>query len=167
MNASENSAFDRALAFTLRWEGGYVNDPRDPGGETKYGISKRAYPHIDIKNLTKEQAAAIYRRDYWDAARCGKLPERVAVAHFDCAVNCGVTAANRVLQRAASAKDDGIIGPATLQAVWDTPTTVILCRMLTERLGHYLTIIGNNSTLAVFARGWWNRVAALANEVGA
>lgn len=68
---SEN--FEKAVAFVLRHEGGYTNDNRDPGGETKFGISKRAYPSLDIKNLTEEQAKVIYRRDYWDRAGCGDL----------------------------------------------------------------------------------------------
>ena len=156
-----DDAFDRALAFTLRWEGGYVNDPRDPGGETKYGISKRAYPHIDIKNLTKEQAAAIYRRDYWDAARCGKLPERVAVAHFDCAVNCGVQAAARILQRALKIKDDGDIGPVTLAAVRAADPARLVERLLLERVAYYSDIALRRSQLRTFLAGWLSRTVTL------
>ena len=58
--------FERAIDKTLAWEGGYVNDPKDPGGETKYGISKRAHPDVDIKNLSREKACAIYKKHYWD-----------------------------------------------------------------------------------------------------
>ncbi len=62
-----DEAFSAALKFALKWEGGYVNDPDDPGGETKYGISKRAHPEVDIKNLTVAQAGEIYKREYWDS----------------------------------------------------------------------------------------------------
>lgn len=83
-------SFAKALNFTLQWEGGYVNDPKDPGGETKYGISKRAYPYLDIKNLDKEQAAEIYLRDYWNACNCDSYEPALAVSIFDAAVNVGV-----------------------------------------------------------------------------
>jgi hypothetical protein len=68
MEGRMSEHFERAVAFVLRHEGGYVNDPRDPGGETKYGISKRAYPRLDIKGLTEADAKEIYRRDYWEKA---------------------------------------------------------------------------------------------------
>jgi lysozyme family protein len=95
--------FAQALAFTLQREGGYVNDPDDPGGETNYGLSKRAYPDLDIRNLTLEQAAQIYRRDYWDAPGFGRLAEVapwVAIRLFDLGVNCGPVTAGKMLQRA-------------------------------------------------------------------
>ncbi len=87
-------SFAKALNFVLKWEGGYVNDKHDPGGETKYGISKRAYPHLNIKSLTKEQAAEIYRRDFWNQVGCDDCKDpRLALSQFDAAVNVGV---NRV-----------------------------------------------------------------------
>lgn len=81
--------FNRSIAFVLKWEGGYVNDPRDPGGETKYGISKKAYPSLDIKALTEDAAREIYRKDYWDKAGCGALEWPLCLVHFDTAVNMG------------------------------------------------------------------------------
>ncbi len=81
--------FRLALAFVLEHEGGYVNDPADPGGETKYGISKRSYPSIDIKKLTAEQAGQIYRTDFWDRCHCDGYDYPLALAVFDSAVNCG------------------------------------------------------------------------------
>jgi lysozyme family protein len=89
--------FDKAVQIILRLEGGYVNHPNDPGGETKYGISKRAYPDLNIAALTKEQAIAIYKRDYWDKAECDLLEPAFALAYFDMAVNSGVSAARRLL----------------------------------------------------------------------
>ncbi len=84
-----NNNFDRAIAFVLKWEGGYVNDPRDPGGETKYGISKRAHPSVDICALTEDAAKEIYRKDYWLKAGCDKLEWPLCLVHFDTAVNMG------------------------------------------------------------------------------
>jgi lysozyme family protein len=83
------SYFDDAFALVIGVEGGYVNNPEDPGGETKFGISKRRYPTIDIKNLTIDQAKVIYRRDYWDAHDLDPRPWREALLVFDCAVNGG------------------------------------------------------------------------------
>ena len=90
-----NKNFDRAIDFVLRHEGGYVNDPRDPGGETNFGISRRAYPTLDIKNLTKEQATGIYRKDYWDKVGGDILPWPWDLILFDTAVNQGVAWAIR------------------------------------------------------------------------
>ncbi len=92
--------FEEALAFVLAHEGGYSCDPRDPGGETKYGISRRSYPGLDIANLSREQAASIYRRDYWDALGLSRLPMELALPIFDAAVNAGREPAVRWLQEA-------------------------------------------------------------------
>lgn len=84
------SNFDVAMAFVRKWEGGYVFDKDDPGGETKYGISKRAYPSEDIKNLTRERAEFLYKRDYWDKLNLERYPQDKAIALFNVAVNMGV-----------------------------------------------------------------------------
>lgn len=93
--------WERAMAFVFRWEGGYVNDPNDPGGETKYGISKRSHPQLDIANLTEADAKAIYERDYWQASGADELLWPLSLAHFDSAVNAGVGQARSWLQAAA------------------------------------------------------------------
>ncbi|MBX3014840.1 MAG: hypothetical protein KF832_25190 [Caldilineaceae bacterium] len=90
--------WERALAFVLRWEGGHVQDPQDPGGETNMGISKRSYPHLDIAQLTRDQAVAIYQRDYWQASGADQLAWPMALMHFDTAVNAGVDRANQLLE---------------------------------------------------------------------
>lgn len=82
--------FDRCMKFVLRWEGGYVNRPDDPGGETQFGISKRAFPMLDIKSLTEEEARDIYRTNYWLKAGCDKLEWPLCLVVFDTAVNMGV-----------------------------------------------------------------------------
>lgn len=98
--------FDRCFAIILRLEGvgvskknpdGYVNHPRDPGGETKFGICKKSYPHLDIKALTKEQALGIYWLDFWLGSGADKLPWPVNCVHADAAVNQGVGRAQHFL----------------------------------------------------------------------
>ena len=81
--------FEKALKFVLKWEGGYSNDPRDPGGETKYGISKRSYPELDISKLTLKQAEEIYYQNYWLKTGCDELPYPFNIVVFDTAVNMG------------------------------------------------------------------------------
>lgn len=81
--------FEPAFAIVIGIEAGYVNNPRDPGGETKFGISKRAYPNEDIQNLTLERARELYRRDYWDKCGLDALSWEMALIEFDAAVNQG------------------------------------------------------------------------------
>jgi Putative secretion activating protein len=107
--------FDRAVALILAHEGGYANDPNDPGGETNFGISKRAYPTEDIAHLTADRAAAIYRRDYWTPLQCDALPWALAVQVFDHGVNAGCSGAVKLLQGSLGVADDGVIGPITLE----------------------------------------------------
>lgn len=109
-------AFLAAVTLTLSHEGGYVNDPHDPGGETNYGISKRAYPHEDIRHLTPERAQSLYHRDYWIAVRGDDLPPALAMQVFDMAVNAGVGTAIRLLQSTLRVTIDGNLGPLTLAA---------------------------------------------------
>lgn len=109
--------FDEAFRRVIAAEGGYVNDPNDPGGETKFGISKRAYPNLDIARLTIDQARDIYRRDYWEAANCHYLGWPLALFVFDSAVNQGVKTAIKLLQKAGDVQQDGCMGPETMLAV--------------------------------------------------
>jgi lysozyme family protein len=92
--------FKEIIEKVLEHEGGYVNDPKDLGGETKYGITKRFYPDIDIKNLTIEQATEIYKKDYWDKNKVESLPQNLWHIYFDMCVNMGKRTAVKVLQRA-------------------------------------------------------------------
>jgi len=99
-------------------EGGYVNDASDSGGETKYGISKRAYPNLDIKNLTVEQAAEIYERDYYRAHSINLIEdEKIRWQIFKAVVNMNALTAIRMLQKVCNVKQDGIIGNITLNAI--------------------------------------------------
>ena len=148
-------AFDLLVERVLSHEGGYVNDPRDPGQETRWGISKRAYPHLDIRNLTRAQAVDIYRRDFWQRVRGDELPREFAFQALDAAVNHGIGNAVRWMQRAAGVADDGVIGPVTLAAVQRAQPADLVLRFNAERLRFYAKL----TTFATFGRGWVNRVA--------
>lgn len=98
--------FDEAFNLIIGFEGGYSNDPNDPGGETKFGISKRAHPKLDIKNLTLDQAKEIYFRDYWQSAGCPGIPVKAhQIAVFDCAVNQGVGVARKLWSEVSQRSD--------------------------------------------------------------
>lgn len=150
-------AFERALEFVLEHEGGYVNDPADPGGETHLGISRRAYPNEDIKGMTEARAAEIYRADYWRPARCDELPAPLALAVFDTAVNMGVSVAAQMLQRAIGANIDGLIGPKTLAQAQKADPGRAATDLLAWRLARYARL----DTSPTYMRGWSRRVLAL------
>ena len=98
------TTFEEIIDIVLEHEGGYVNDPDDAGGETNYGIAKRWYPNVDIKNLTKEEAKKIYHMDYWNPAKCNEVPKHLRHIYFDMCVNFGRSGAVKVLQQAANSK---------------------------------------------------------------
>lgn len=155
--------FDTAFEKLIGHEGGYSNDPHDPGGETKFGISKRAYPALDIRNLTLADAKAIYKRDYWDRAQCDRLPPELAFDVFDAAVNSGIGQAIRWLQRSVGVADDGYVGPLTLGAlVRDDDPSAVQARFN----GHRLAFMTNLSTWQTFGKGWARRIAANLQSVG-
>jgi lysozyme family protein len=145
--------FDAAIEIVLKHEGGLTRDSRDPGGLTNFGISQRAYPQRNIAELTREDAKAIYRQDYWQAVRADQLPPDLRLHLFDAAVNAGVRQAIQWLQRACAVKVDGIMGPETLRAA--ASTSGVKERMIAERLEFYTGL----SNFSVFGRGWIRRVA--------
>ncbi len=148
--------FDQAFAAILEHEGGFVRNPADPGGATKYGISKRSYPHLDIEHLTIEQARSIYLRDYWGPAGCDAVPDGIKFDLFDMAVNAGPRTAIRALQRALEEADDGIIGPRTLQALSTMPSARLIARFNGHRLDHMASL----PHWPAFGRGWARRIAS-------
>ena len=147
-------AFDRALEFVFRWEGGEVDDPNDPGGHTKYGISARAYPGLDIGSLTREQAREIYLRDYWAPTCCELIPFALALPLFDMAVNAGPKTAVRCLQRTLGVEDDGKIGAITLGAIQRVGDLERASRdMAVERIAYYAALPGWKH----YRKGWTKR----------
>ena len=153
MNFDE--AFDRLIGF----EGGYVNDSRDPGGETMWGITRKVALQEgyqgDMHVLPRETAKAIYRRRYWDAVMGDRLPEACRYTVFDAAVNSGPKQATQWLQRAVGVHDDGTFGPLTLDAVNKASGLQLAVLFTAERL-QFLTDL---PTWGVFGRGWARRIA--------
>jgi len=148
--------FDVACDRLLGHEGGYVNDPNDPGGETNWGISKRSYPDVDIKALTRAGAKDIYRRDFWDRLKADTLHDGVAFQLFDFAVNSGIETAVRYLQRAVGVADDGHWGPASAAAAAATSETDTIMKLAAERLD-FMTRLKN---WPAHGKGWARRIAA-------
>ena len=150
--------FDEIIEKVLEHEGGYVNDPKDLGGETKYGITKRFYPDIDIKNLTINQAKDIYKSDYWDKNKVESLPQNLWHIYFDMCVNMGKRTAVKVLQRAAVNKGrdievDGGLGPMTIGAL----KGVELDRVRAFRVKYYVDLITARPEQEKFFLGWFRR----------
>lgn len=150
------SHFEKAIINILRHEGGYVNHPQDPGGETNFGICKRTYPMVDIRNLTEQDAIRIYRRDFW-SFQYDKMPYVIAAKTFDMAVNMGAKQAAKLLQRAAGVADDGIIGPATIKAINGTDETGLLDNITAKQMEYYKAVVNNKPTSSIFMAGWTHR----------
>jgi len=152
-------SFSKVIKMVLQHEGGYVNHPSDPGGETKYGISKRAYPEVNIAELTEEDAEELYFNDYWSRIKGEELPAGVACVVMDYAVNSGISRASKALQAACGISNgDGIIGPATLAAVWTTVKNdgeeSVVNAVTEQRQG----FIRGLSIYETFGKGWERRI---------
>lgn len=145
--------FDKAVDFVLKHEGGYSNDPHDPGGETNFGISKRAYPHEDIKAMTAGRARQLYLRDYWDPLKCGYLPSPLALMVFDCAVNQGQPTAGYLLQEALGVKQDGVVGLVTIQAAQRSDIMKTLASLTALRCDRY----AKAKNTGIYGKGWFRR----------
>lgn len=159
--------FDAAFERLIGIEGGYSDDAGDPGNwtggdigrgackGTKYGVSAAAYPGEDIEGLTLSRAKEIYRRDYWGAAGCDAVPPAAKYELFDMAVNSGVRAAIKGVQRAVGEHADGILGPRTLQSVQSMPADRLRLRLAAARL----LLLTEARTWPAYGRGWTRRVA--------
>ena len=163
---NEDSNFENAFKTVLKIEGGYVNDPDDRGGETKYGISKRSYPTLDIKNLTEENAKNIYYEDFWIINKCNAINNFwLAEKLFSLSINLGCHKAGQILQRALRSvgknlKEDGIIGPKTLEATLSADPSMLLASLKSEAAGYYRIIVNSNPSQNKFLIGWLNRAYA-------
>lgn len=147
--------FDVAFDRIMDHEGGYVNNPDDPGSETKWGISKRSYPMLNIATLSREDAKAIYLRDFWNRIDASRLHDGVAFQAFDFAVNSGIETAVRYLQRAVFTPDDGHWGPKSRAAAAAMSESDTIMRLNALRL-RFMTYLSNWPSAS---RGWSRRIA--------
>ena len=150
--------FQKAFKIIVGVEGGYVDNKNDPGGETKYGISKRSYPDEDIKELTLERAKEIYKNDFWIKLNCDSMAWPLNLIVFDSAVQHGQTIAIKLLQRALKIKEDGIYGRNTLAAVEARDPYEVAKLLLTVRVFYYQKL----ATFQIYGRGWMNRLFEVA-----
>ena len=151
--------FEDIIDDVFKKEGGYVNAPKDPGGETKYGISKKAFPNVDIKSLTKEDAKKIYMDNYWKPSKAESIPEKLRHIYFDMCVNFGIRGAGRVLQRACNGKNkdkievDGKVGKQTINACKNLEVD----RLRSYRVLRFGQIVYKNKVMEKFWYGWYKR----------
>lgn len=162
------SAFDSALERTLAYEGGYVNHPLDRGGPTYRGITQRTYdvfrkttgqPGRSVELASDDEIRAIYLADYWMPCNCDSLPDHLAAAVFDMAVNSGVWNAKITLQNALRVRPDGVIGENTIRAANEMPTALLA--FMKGRAGHYCEIVQERPSQTAFLHGWINRLLDL------
>ena len=160
--------WDEALRHILKYEGGYVNHPSDPGGMTNLGVTKRVWEEwtgkpateADMRALTPEMVGPLYKTRYWDAVRANDLPSGVDLCVFDCAVNAGVGRASKFLQQAVGVTADGQIGPKTVEATTAKPADEVVAKFCDLREAHYKSL----PTFATFGKGWMRRLASVESE---
>jgi lysozyme family protein len=169
------AALSAALPFVLRWEGGYVNHPADPGGATNKGVTQKVYdayrtkrglPGREVRMLEDGELRDIYETGYWLPPRCDALEQALAQVHFDTAVNMGVGRAVRFLQASLDCGVDGNIGPKTLQAAQACDAGSTISDYCDARQKFYEELVARKPELGVFMKGWMNRLNALRKEVG-
>jgi lysozyme family protein len=158
--------YAQALKQVLTYEGGKVDDPRDPGGRTAFGVTQNTYnawrkkqnlPIVDVFTISQNEVAAIYRQEYWDRIRGDDLPSGVDFAVFDFAVNSGVSKAAKTLQSVVGVTQDGVIGPATIQAA----KNYVAMAVTNKRLSFMQSL----SIWSTFGRGWSARIADVKNQI--
>jgi lysozyme family protein len=162
--------FKEALPYILRYEGGFVDDPADPGGATNYGVTQGVYdgyrqarelPKLSVKLIKHEEVEAIYEAQYWKAAHCEDLAWPASLALFDMAVNMGVGGAVKQLQYALKIKPDGVYGPVTKTAAQSRDAKVLALDIVDRRDQRYVEIVKGRPTSIKFLSGWLKRTADL------
>lgn len=166
--------FQRALKFVLGQEGDYTNNPVDLGKATNKGITQIRYDSFregqklswnDVKDILDVEVEAIYR-EIWDNAGCDHMSDRLAIAHFDCAVQRGEVKASKMLQDLIGAKPvDGIVGPHTLKCIDNCNEDALLASYIYARENRYVQRTFEDPTQKVFLKGWLNRLDSLAKEI--
>lgn len=162
-------AYLDAQNFVSAWEGGYGDIPGDRGGPTKYGISSKAHPGLNVRGITEKQAKDIYHKNYWRKIQGDELPDDVAKVLFDHSVLSGVSLASKHLQLIVGAKPDGIIGPKTLkklnQYLQDNSSHELSLKLLDKRRWLYRRIVGRNPSQKKFLPNWLSRVESLETSI--
>jgi lysozyme family protein len=170
-----SAAFDASLPFVLRWEGGYVDHPADPGGRTNKGVTQAVYDRWrasqglvprHVRLIEDPEVNAIYQTGYWMPPRCDLLRRQLDLVQFDTAVNMGVGRAVRFLQAAVGCQVDGAFGPSTAKGAAECDLWTALTAYCDAREAYYRRLAERRPELAVFLRGWLNRLNALRAEVG-
>jgi lysozyme family protein len=153
--------FNKAIVITLAREGGskFTDDPNDRGGATKYGISQRAYPDVDIRNLTEQAARELYKRDYWDRIRGDDIQSQVVAEHiFDTCVNMGVKTGSRLAQSALGIQPaDGVIGSESVAEINKADPTLFVSSFTIAKIARYAYICNRDKSQSKFLLGWINR----------
>lgn len=163
---NRSTLFESAITKLLKDEGGYVDHKNDKGGETAFGISKRSYPNVDIKNLTIEKAKDIYYTDFWKTGPYDLLTNApLAEKTFNTAVNAGNSRAFKLLQQAANACGatlvvDGAVGPKTIAAINSLDGTQVLEAYRKVQADFYKGLVLKDPSQAVFIKGWLARAAS-------
>lgn len=160
--------WNRCFVLLLQSEGGYSDDPKDPGGRTNLGVTQtvweswvgRASNEKEMRNLVPTDVEPLYKRKYWDACRCDDLPTGLDYVVFDFAVNAGVGRSIKTLQSSVDATVDGQLGKMTLDAVSKFPTDVTIFRFSDEKVKFYKSL----PTFSTFDKGWLDRVERVKND---
>lgn len=153
--------FDKCLTMLLKHEGGFVDHPKDPGGMTNLGVTKAVYDkwigrkstEAEMRGLTQDDVAPIYKKNYWDRCKCDQLPSGADWSVFDWAVNSGTGRASKAMQKIVGAKQDGAIGPKTLQMIANEKAEFLVEKMYDQRQSFYEKL----NTFETFGRGWTRR----------
>ena len=163
-----SNKFSEALEVILHHEGGYVNHPKDPGGETNLGVTKRVYEEFggekEMKDLTKEDVEPIYKKNYWDRVKGDDLPEGLDLCIFDFAVNAGPGRAAKFIQRLVGTTVDGGIGPNTLKCIDDYVKESSVAETIEKYQSMRQEYYEGLSTFETFGRGWTRRVDEVTQE---
>lgn len=171
---SSGSTYSVGLKFVLRAEGGFVDNPNDPGGATNYGITQAVYdnyrralglPTQSVRNIGTNEVNSIYQQQYWNNNLCASLPPKLSVIYFDACVNTGGPQATRDLQRALNVSVDGKIGPITIDAAQNTDVSDTISAYFVTRRSFYINLAANKPKYSEFLRGWLNRLDNLEKYV--
>jgi lysozyme family protein len=168
-------AFHAALPFVLRWEGGYVHHPDDPGGATNKGVTQHVYDGWrageglglrSVRLIEDDEVRTIYESGYWLPPRCDALRSSLDLVQFDTAVNMGVGRAVRFLQASVGCPVDGQFGPVTQGAAAECDLVRASAAYCDAREDYYRRLALTRPSLGVFLKGWLNRLNALRGEAG-